>query len=275
MKLRQHVPVAYCINDKNIVDIASFVPAYLVKIGKNLWEVMDEHDEKMEKQLDWDGDDGLDNLWGLYVKHPDETFCEYFKSINVDVGKTGKAAFQVSPRRAELRRKASDNLEKAANSIIKRTRKQAGVDRVCEIGEVVHVRLKDEDKAKVDSGNLTGVIVDIDKSRSQARVAVKSGLLKGWYVYHRLGRVPGLGNNLSLNGLDDAMNDWKSMKVISERAASRNESLVGGQGKGTVTCQCKGTCNNNSCSCKKAGRICTSACHRNNFKCVNHDRGDD
>ena len=28
----------------------------------------------------------------------------------------------------------------------------------------------------------------------------------------------------------------------------------------------------NQCSCKKAGRTCSSACHRNNFKCVNHDR---
>ena len=37
MKLRQHVPVAYCISDKNILDIASFVPAFL-----DLLEVMDE-----------------------------------------------------------------------------------------------------------------------------------------------------------------------------------------------------------------------------------------
>ena len=51
MKLRQHFPVAYCINDKNISHISSFIPAYLVKIGKNLWEVMDKHNEEMEKQL--------------------------------------------------------------------------------------------------------------------------------------------------------------------------------------------------------------------------------
>jgi hypothetical protein len=61
----------------------------------------------------------------------------------------------------------------------------------------------------------------------------------------------------------------------SQWAASCNESLVGGQGKGTVICQCKGPCNNNSCSCKKAGRICSLVCHCNNFKCVNHDRDND
>ncbi len=215
MKLRQHVPVAYCINNKNISDIGSFVPAFLVRVGKNLWEVMDEHDEKIEKQLNWDGDDRLDNLWGLYIKHPDDTFCKFFKSIHIDVGKTGKASFEVSPRRAELRRKASDNVEKAANSLVKQTKKQVGEDRVRGIGKVVHaVQLKDEDKAKVDSGNLTGVIVAIDKSCSQARVAVKSGLLKGGYVYHQLGRVPGLGNNVFLNGLDEALNEWKSMGGI-------------------------------------------------------------
>ena len=204
MKLRQHVPVAYCSNEKNIADVASFVPAFLVKIGKNLWEVMDEHDETMDKQIDWDGDDGLNNVWDLYIKHPDQTFCEYFKSINVEVGKKAKESVIVSPRRAELRRKASASLEKAANAVIKRTKKQVGDDPVCEIGEVVHVRLKDEDKAKVDSGNLTGVIVAIDKSRSQAQVAVKSGVLKGWYVYHRLGHISGPGNNIELNNLHGA-----------------------------------------------------------------------
>ena len=130
------------------------------------------------------------------------------------------------------------------------------------------------DKAKVDPGTLTGVIVQVDKGRSQARVAVKSGLLKSWYVYHRLGRVTGRGNNVQLNGLTEAFNNWKKLKVITEREAARNESLVGGQGKGDVTCNCKGPCNTDRCSCKKAGRICSSACHRNNFKCINHDRHD-
>ena len=102
----------------------------------------------------------------------------------------------------------------------------------------------------------------------QARVAVKSGLLKSWYVDNRLGRVTGKGNNVELN------NGWESMKIILERETVRKESIVGSQGKGDVTCSCKGKCNSNHCSCKKAGRICTSACHQNNFNCVNHDKVD-
>jgi hypothetical protein len=157
-------------------------------------------------------------------------------------------------------------MEKCAESMKKSALKQSGEEKICEVGEVVRVALKTEDKAKVDSGNLTGVLVKVDKKCSQVRVAVKLGLLKSWYVYHRLGRVTGKGNNLELN--------WESMKIISEREAVRKESIVGGQGKGDVKCSCKGKCNTNQCSCKKAGRICSSACHQNNFNCVNNDRGD-
>ncbi len=124
----------------------------------------------------------------------------------------------------------------------------------------------------MDSGNLTGVIVKVDKTRSQAHVAVKCGLLKSWYAYHRLGRVTGRSNDVMLNGLTDALNGWESMKVMSEREAAWKGSLVGGQGKGDVTCKCKGKCDTKSCSCFKVGRICSLACHQNNFKCCNNDR---
>jgi len=124
--------------------------------------------------------------------------------------------------------------------------KKSGDDKIYEVGEVVHVALKNEDKAKVDLGNLTGLIVKVDKTRSQAHVAVKSGLLKSWYVYHRLIRVTEKGNNVELNGLADALNGRESMKIILEREAARKESIVGGQGKGDVTCLCKGKCNSMS-----------------------------
>ena len=94
----------------------------------------------------------------------------------------------VTPRRRELQKRAHDKMSKAALSMKRRVLETVGDDKVCEVGEVVHVLLKDMDKAKVDSGNLTGVIILVDKTHSQARVAVKSGTLKGWYVYHRLPR---------------------------------------------------------------------------------------
>jgi hypothetical protein len=39
-----------------------------------------------------------------------------------------------------------------------------------------------------------------------------------------------------------------------------------------VHCNCRSDCTKNSCSCKKANRLCSSRCHRNNNKCKNkHD----
>jgi hypothetical protein len=60
-----------------------------------------------------------------------------------------------------------------------------------DVGTLVHVPLNDVNRTKVDSGNLVGIIVKVDKTRSQAHVAVKGGLLKSWYVYHKLNIVPG------------------------------------------------------------------------------------
>jgi hypothetical protein len=157
---------------------------------------------------------------------------------------------------------------------MKKVAMKKGFSKVFEIGEVVLVHLANVDKAKVDAQNLTGVIVQIDTNRMLAWVVVKSGLLKQWYSYHKLTCVMGKGNNIESLGLQVAYLGWGLMKVISEWEASRNESLVGGQGKGDVTCNCKSACNSNHCSCFRAGRICTSACHRNNSKCKNHDRDD-
>jgi len=211
-----------------------------------------------------------------FITHPKLIINTYFKSLdNCEKQAAHDDSNEVTPRRGALRKRAHEKLSKSALSMKKRVLDRVGEDKVCEVGEVVHVPLKDMDKAKVDTGNLTGVIVQVDKARSQARVAVKSGMLKSWYVYHRLGHITGAGNNVELCGLSDALASWKKMKVITEREAARNESMVGGQGKGDVTCNCKGQCNTNQCSCKKAGRICTSACHRNNFNCVNHDRGEE
>jgi hypothetical protein len=123
-------------------------------------------------------------------------------------------------------------------------------------------RLFNVDRTKVDAGTLTGVIVQVDMGHGMTWVALKSGLLKNWYVYHRLGRVRGHGNNVALNGLSDAFANWEKLKIITEREAVQSKLMVGGQGKGDITCNCKGACNTNKCLCFKVGRICQSACHQ-------------
>ena len=228
---------------------------------------MDENDENVEEQLEWDGDNGIANMVGMYIKHPDKEFCEYYQSL-LSAVHTATAAHEddkeehenickVTTRHGEMRKRAHEKMTKAVVSMKKNVMKRVGNEKICEVGEVVHVPLKDIDNAKVDTGNLTGVIVQVDKAHSQARVAVKGGMLKPWYIYHQLRCISGKGNDKELNGLSDALANWKTMKIIMEREAARNESMVGGQGKGDVTCNCKGACNTNQCSCKKAGRICS------------------
>ncbi len=114
--------------------------------------------------------------------------------------------------------------------------KMGGHGKVFVVGEVVRAPVAEVDKATVKYSNLTGVIAKVNLPRMKAGAVVKAGLLKPWYDYHKLSRVSGPGNNISLLGLNDPFLNWKTMKVVSEQQASRNESFVGGQGKGTVIC---------------------------------------
>jgi hypothetical protein len=137
-------------------------------------------------------------------------------------------------------------------------------------GDVVLVPLDDVDRTKVDSGNLCGVAVSVNKLNSSCRVAVAQGLLHRAYAYHILKLLPTASNNIDLNNLRDAYENYRSLPRVTEREAARFVSSVGGQG--IVHCNCRTDCTKNTCSCKKANRLCSSRCHRNNNKCKNkHD----
>jgi hypothetical protein len=49
--MQERVPVAYCMDITNITSQDSFVPAILVQVEKTLWEVMNENDNNLIKQL--------------------------------------------------------------------------------------------------------------------------------------------------------------------------------------------------------------------------------
>jgi hypothetical protein len=275
LKLRESDPVAWCVENHEIHCLESFVPAFLTRISVHLWEITDKNNLEMA-QLDWDGDKGVENLMDIFIQHPLQNFINYFQTRPSTAALSSTMSqdqHKVSPHRAGLRKRVVGKLELRAKSM-KVVAMKKGVGKVFEVGEAVLVPLANVDKAKVDAQNLTGVIVKTDINRMLAWVVVKSGLLNQWYSYHKLTCVMGKGNNIELLGLQEAYLEWGLMKVISEGEASRNESLVGGQGKGDVTCNCKSACNSNRCSYFRAGGICTSASHRNNTKCKNHDGGD-
>ena len=118
-------------------------------------------------------------MFGLYIKQPDDAFCEFYKT-NLSPLLTQIEVPSVSPKRDAMCKRAHKKTQKKADVMIKNARKSYDNDKPFGVGVVVHVPLKDMDRTKVDSGNLLGVIVKVDKSRSMACVAVKSGLLKTW-----------------------------------------------------------------------------------------------
>ncbi len=175
----------------------------------------------------------------------------------------------MSPRRASLHDKATANVQKKAESVTKTTLKKSPTSAL-KLGDIVLVPLDEVDRTKVDGGNLVGVIVSInkDKSTCRCRVAVKRGVLKRAYSHYNLRIVPDASNNRMVMDLEEAFTDSRSLPSITEREAAHHVSSLGGQGM--VKCNCKGECMSNSCACKKAGRLCSSRCHRNNKCCLNN-----
>jgi hypothetical protein len=160
--------------------------------------------------LEWDGNEGVRNLVKCtYIRFPITNYVDYFRSI-VRTAAISSALYladkhEVSLTWGSLHKQASVLLESKAKKMKLATiEKMGGQGKVFVVGEVVRVPVVDVDKAKVDDGNLTGVIVKVNLPRMKARVVIKAGLLKPWYNYHKLSHVSGPGNNINLLGLTDA-----------------------------------------------------------------------
>jgi len=180
-----------------------------------------------------------------------------------------------SPTRLNLRNKAAANMTKAALAIRTNILKKSP-ELVIKTGDVVLVPLDEVDCTKVDGGNLCGVVVSTNKLNGSCRVAVKQGLLHRAYVYHHVKPVAEASNNIDLHDLWDAFENYRSLPKLTERLAAHLVSSVGGQGM--IHCNCRGECTTNGCSCKKANRLCSSRCHKNNSRCKNKtapEKGDD
>jgi hypothetical protein len=58
LKLRDSVPVEWCVENHEVHCLESFVPAFLTRISAHLWEITDKDNLEMA-QLDWGGDEGV------------------------------------------------------------------------------------------------------------------------------------------------------------------------------------------------------------------------
>jgi hypothetical protein len=74
--ITQVFPCVTCNNHSNIKDPTSWIPIFLRKSGKTTWEVFDKFFDEVGPELEWDGNEGLKNLWGMYYRCPDSAYIQ-------------------------------------------------------------------------------------------------------------------------------------------------------------------------------------------------------
>jgi hypothetical protein len=94
------VPIAYCKNG-DIDIVTNFVPAYLHRITRCLWELMDEEDYILSTHNWGEGKDSILNLFGTSMQHPKEKKLHYFGGTPVGVIEQG------SPRHSPVIKQGS------------------------------------------------------------------------------------------------------------------------------------------------------------------------
>jgi hypothetical protein len=75
-------PCVACKDTMNIQDRSTWIPAFLRRSSTTrTWDVFNVDFDHVVHDLEWEGGDGLENLWGLYYKFPDTQFKQSFKSL--------------------------------------------------------------------------------------------------------------------------------------------------------------------------------------------------
>lgn len=253
----------------------------LQKVSGNEWDVLDETRTKLIQTVLWESvgrdrdyvGDCLAEYWGSSFVNPVQ---DDIKSARNDAEKRLEQRkkddddIHQTPRRKHLREKATSNQKKQAARMLKRAKIADGGE--FNVGDVVQVKLHHVDTTKVDPKNITAVVVEISQEHGSYRVACEHGVLKSWYVYHRLSRVSELQNNRAIHRLEDIFESWRGAVTLTEREAARHMSSVGGQG--VTSCGCGGKCVTRQCTCFRKKVFCNSRCHKGNTKCENCDRTD-
>ncbi len=140
-KLHSQYAVMWNTDESDINNIRNFLPAYLKKVTKDAFEVMDDSDEVCFATLTVEGDEGISNMWGTYIKPPTDEFMDHCKVNNTfsdgahsKFAKSDIVAHKVTPRRKAARDLAARNMEKSANKVYNRVKSESGNVKV---GDVV------------------------------------------------------------------------------------------------------------------------------------------
>lgn len=131
------------------------------------------------------------------------------------------------------------------------------------VGDAVSVRVPRIDRAATDLHRLPCIVAAQHGDKHfQYRLQCKYGLLESSYPESEL---EAFGGALQMSNI----HDWKDLPVVSLREAARSANPSNAF-YGAV-CHCKKGCSGKQCSCRKAGKPCSTKCHSGR-SCVNcHD----
>jgi hypothetical protein len=163
MCLNEKRVIMWHIGDDDLTNVCNFVPAMLIKVTESIFKVMDNNDDICFASLQLDGEEGMKALWGLYVKFPNDKFLEHCKvnSLFSDDAnnRLDSIKHEVSTHNAATCQQAAKMMDRSARKIMRRVEsKQA----LIAVGNVVHVPLVQQDRAKVDFHNLTAIIINVN-----------------------------------------------------------------------------------------------------------------
>ena len=152
----------------------------------------------------------------------------------------------------EVREKAVEKIKDQAQSMLNRNKKAISA---LNVDDVVLFRVDDVDLGAADAPNIMCII--LEKNNNMFKLGHRGGILKEWYPFNVLNKVP-----LEVGMIHMTREDVDLNKQISVREAVRHASIATGQGFKACNCL-TGTCGKGTkCSCYRDGVKCNSRCHK-------------
>jgi hypothetical protein len=80
-----------CVACKNINNPTTLIPVFLQKTSNTTWEMFEEDFSKIGPKLDWNGDEGLRDLWRRYYRYPHAEFIQRALAVRMQQDPSDRA----------------------------------------------------------------------------------------------------------------------------------------------------------------------------------------
>ena len=101
-------------NHINETDPRGWSRTFLRKSGAFAWEVFDKHFEKIGPDMEWDGNDGLRNMWDWYYRCPDPAYIQSLQATRNATIRLSLTIASCKATNAPLDRMPNDGLVRGA-----------------------------------------------------------------------------------------------------------------------------------------------------------------